>query len=82
MARVLIAGLGKGIETKPQLKENLDEDKFKLEELKEYDYKRANYKIKIEDSDEYAIYKNEYFVTSVIEKNYSKAYLKQNYIIK
>lgn len=71
MARVLIAGLGKGIETKPQLKENLDEDKFKLEELKEYDYKRANYKIKIEDSDEYAIYKNEYFVTSVIEKNYN-----------
>ena len=73
MARVLIAGLGKGMENKPRSNENTDGSEVKLEELKEYDYKRANYKIKIENSDEYAIYKNEYFVTSVIEKNYNIA---------
>lgn len=71
MARVLIAGLGKGMENKPRSKESTDGNEVKSEKFKEYDYKRANYKIKIENSDEYAIYKNEYFVTSVIEKNYN-----------
>lgn len=78
MARILIAGLGKGFENRPQIKErtlmdfvfNKGENKNK-EEVKEYDYRVANYKIKKENSDEYEIYRDEYFVTSAIEKHYN-----------
>lgn len=56
MARVLIAGLGKGI---------VDKDS------KTRDYKKANYKIKAENGDSYKIYRDEYFITSALEKHYN-----------
>lgn len=45
MARVLIAGLGKGMENKPRSKESTDGNEVKSGEFKEYDYKRENYKM-------------------------------------
>ena len=55
MAKILIAGLGKGM---------IDRNS------EERDYRKADYKIKIEETGEYKIYRDEYFVTSVLEKHY------------
>lgn len=55
MAKILIAGLGKGM---------IDRNS------KERDYRKADYRIKNEDLKTYKIYKDEYFVTSVLEKHY------------
>ena len=55
MAKILIAGLGKGM---------IDRNS------EERDYRKADYKIKIEETGEYKVYRNEYFVTSVLEKHY------------
>ena len=54
MAKILIAGLGKGM---------IDRNS------EERDYRKADYKIKIEETGEYKIYRDEYFVTSVLEKH-------------
>lgn len=55
MAKILIAGLGKGM---------IDYNN------KERDYRKADYKIKIENTKEYKVYRDEYFITSVLEKHY------------
>ena len=55
MAKILIAGLGKGM---IDIHSN------------ERDYRKANYRIKNEDLKTYKIYKDEYFVTAVLEKHY------------
>ena len=55
MAKILIAGLGKGM---------IDRNS------EERDYRQADYKIKIEETGEYKVYRDEYFVTSILEKHY------------
>ena len=55
MAKILIAGLGKGM---IDIHSN------------EREYRKANYRIKNEDLKTYKIYKDEYFVTAVLEKHY------------
>ena len=55
MAKILIAGLGKGM---------IDRNS------EERDYRKADYKIKIENTEEYKVYRDEYFITSALEKHY------------